>query len=49
MHLEIQKNATRMVLMTIEGLGILAAEAAITAALNVVKDSVNTAVGFSLL
>jgi hypothetical protein len=49
LHLDIQKNATRTVLMTIEGLGILAAEAAITAALNVVKDSVNTAVGFSLL
>lgn len=49
LHLDIQKNATRTMLMTIEGLGILAAEAAITAALNVVKDSVNTAVGFSLL
>ncbi len=49
LHLEIQKNATRMVFMTIEGLGILAAEAAITEALNVVRDSVNTAVGFSLL
>ncbi len=49
LHLEIQKNATRMVLMTIEGLGILAAEAAITSALNVVKDSVNTAIGFTLL
>lgn len=49
LHLDIQKNATRMVLMTIEGLGILAAEAAITAALNEVKESVNTALGFSLL
>ena len=49
LHLDIQKNATRMVLMIIEGLGILAAESAITAALGVVKDSVNSAVGFSLL
>lgn len=49
LHLEMQKNATRMVLMTIEGLGILAAEAAISAALNDVKDIVNTAIGFTLL
>lgn len=49
LHLEIQKNATRTVLLTIEGLGILAAEAAINAALNVVKDAVNTALGFALL
>ncbi|KIN88303.1 hypothetical protein [Thauera sp. SWB20] len=49
LHIEIQKNATRTVLLTLEGLGILAVEAAINAALNVVKDAVNTAVGFALL
>lgn len=49
LHLEIQKNATRTVLLTLEGLGILAVEAAINAALNVVKEAVNTAVGFVLL
>lgn len=49
LHLEIQKNATRTVLLTLEGLGILAVEAAINAALNVVKDTVNTAIGFALL
>ncbi|UUZ70081.1 hypothetical protein LP416_13320 [Polaromonas sp. P2-4] len=49
LHLEIQRNATRTVLLTLEGLGILTAEAAINAALNVVKDSVNTAVGFALI
>lgn len=49
LHLGIQKNATRMVLLTLEGLGILMAEAAINAALNVVKDTVNTALGFVLL
>lgn len=49
LHLDIQKNATRSVLLTLEGLGILAAEAAIHAALNVVKGSVNTALGFSLI
>ncbi|MBI3711558.1 MAG: hypothetical protein HY253_01140 [Burkholderiales bacterium] len=49
LHLEIQKNATRMVFLTLEGLGMLAAEAAINAALNVVKESVNTALGFVLI
>lgn len=49
LHIDIQKNATRIVLLTLEGLGILAVEGAINAALNVVKESVNTAVGFALL
>jgi len=49
LHLEIQKNASRTVLLTIEGLGILAVEAALNAALNVVKDAVNSAIGFALL
>ena len=49
LHLEMQKNATRMVLMTIEGLGILAAEGAINSALNAVKDTVNKEIGFPLL
>lgn len=49
LHLEIQKNASRTVLLTIEGLGVLAVEAALNAALNVVKDAVNTAMGFALL
>lgn len=49
LHLEIQKNASRAVLLTIEGLGVLAAEAALNAALNAVKESVNTALGFVLL
>lgn len=49
LHLEIQRNATRTVLLTVEGLGILAVEAAINAALGVIKQSVNTAIGFALL
>lgn len=49
LHLEIQKNATRTVLLTIEGLGMLAVEGAINSALDVVKGAVNTALGFSLL
>lgn len=49
LQLDIQKNASRAVLLTIEGLGILAAEAAINAALDAVRESVNTALGFTLL
>lgn len=49
LHFQIQQNATRMVLLTIEGLGILAVEQAINAALNVLKDSVNTALDFTLI
>lgn len=49
LHLDIQKNASRMVLLAIEGLGVLAVEDALNAALDVVKDSVNTAIGFTLI
>ncbi|MFQ5709489.1 MAG: hypothetical protein ACE5HO_18690 [bacterium] len=47
--LDIQKNSARMVLLTIEGLGLLTVEAAINAALNVVKDVVNSALGIVLI
>lgn len=49
LHLQIQKNTTRMVLLTAEGLALIAVEAAVNAALNVVKETVNTAIGFALL
>lgn len=49
LHLVIQKNATRTVFLAVEGLGILAVEALINAALDVVKDAVNTALGFELI
>jgi hypothetical protein len=49
LHLDIQKNASRTVLLTVEGLGLLAVEQAINAALRVVKDTVNTALGFVLV
>jgi ABC-type Zn uptake system ZnuABC Zn-binding protein ZnuA len=48
-HFQIQHNATRMVLLTVEGLGIIAVEQAINAALDVLKDTVNTALDFTLL
>ena len=49
LQFNIQKNASRTVLLTIEGLGEIAAEEAINAAMNVVKDTVNTALGFTLI
>jgi hypothetical protein len=49
LHLEIQRNATRSVLLTIEGLGALAAEQAINAALDSVRKAVNKALKFTLL
>ena len=47
--LQMQRNSALSVLLTIEGLGLLAVEAAINAALNAVRSTVNTAVGFALL
>lgn len=47
--LDMQKNASRTVLLSLEGLGILAVEQAINAALGVIKTAVNTALGFALL
>lgn len=49
LHLEIQKNACRSVLLALEGLGLLAVEAALDAALGVVRETVNGALGFALL
>lgn len=49
LHLNIQRNSIQIVLLTIEGLGILAVEAAINAAIDVVKKSVNTAIGWTIL
>jgi hypothetical protein len=41
----LQRNAARTVLLTIEGLGIIAVESAINAALAVVRDTINSALG----
>lgn len=48
-QLDIQKQATRSILLTIEGLGALAVEAAINAALSLAKDAVNSVLGFPLI
>jgi hypothetical protein len=46
---EMKKNTAKIVLLSIEGLGILAVEQAINAALNAVKEAVNGALGFILI
>jgi hypothetical protein len=45
----IHLNTAKIILLTIEGLGILAAEAAINAVLVVLRDTANTALGFELV
>ncbi|MBE0567434.1 MAG: hypothetical protein IH621_15865 [Krumholzibacteria bacterium] len=47
--LRIHRNTTLTVLLTVEGLGVVAVEDAINAALGAVRDVVNTAVGFRLV
>lgn len=49
LHFSIQKNASRTVLLAIEGLGILAVEQAINAALDTVRETVNAAIDFPLI
>tara|TARA_R110002049_G_scaffold278847_1_gene457691 strand:+ start:1493 stop:1825 length:333 start_codon:yes stop_codon:yes gene_type:complete len=46
---EMQKNTARAVMLTLEGMSLLLVEGAINAALEIVKDTVNTALGFVLL
>ncbi|MCK9372617.1 MAG: hypothetical protein M0P91_05425 [Sulfuricurvum sp.] len=47
--LEMQKNTTRAVMLALEGMSLLLVEEAINAALAVVKDSINTVLGFALI
>ena len=49
LHLKMQKNAAQTVLLMVEGLNKLAVEEAVNAAMAVVKESVNTALGFALI
>jgi hypothetical protein len=48
-YIEIQKSSMKIVLLTIEGLGILAVEAAINAVINVIRTTVNNAIGWAIL
>ncbi len=49
LHVQLQRGASRTVLMTVKGLGLLEAEAAINAALDAVRATVNAALPFELL
>ena len=49
LQIEFQKNVLKTILLTEEGLGLLAVEAAIKAALDVVRGVVNRALGFAIL
>ena len=49
LQLQIQKNSARTVLLTLKGIGMLTAEGAINAALEIPRQAVNTALGFTLL
>lgn len=46
---DMQKQASKAVLLTVQGLGLVNAELALNAALGVIKGVVNTAVRFPLL
>jgi hypothetical protein len=47
--LDIQTRASRAVLLAVEGIGIIAAEQAINGAMSIIKDAVNTGLGFKLI
>lgn len=47
--LEMQKQSMQAVLLAVEGIGLIAAQKAINAALAAVSDAVNGAIGFPLL
>lgn len=47
--LNLHKNTAKMVLLSIEVIGIVAAEQAINAALDIVKGPINAALGFGLI
>ena len=47
--LRMKKNTLEIALLTVEGLSLIAVEQTINAALNVVKDAVNSALNFTLI
>jgi hypothetical protein len=49
LHHKIQRNASRSVLLIVEGLGLVAVEQAVNAAMEVLKETVNGALDFALL
>jgi hypothetical protein len=49
LHLRIQKNAAMTVLLTVEGMSLLAVENMINATIRAIRDSVNSSVPFALI
>jgi replicative superfamily II helicase len=49
LHLTIQKESFKTILLSFEGIGIITAEKAINAAINSVKSTINKAIGWRLL
>lgn len=47
--LDIQRSSTRVALLTVKGMELVAVEAAINAAFDTVKSTVNKAIGFALI
>lgn len=47
--MDMQKNAMRSVMLTVEGLGTIAVEQSINAALDVVRNTINTTIGWTIL
>lgn len=48
-HLTIQKESFKTILLSFEGIGIITAEKAINAALSVARNTINKAIGWKLL
>lgn len=46
---ELQQNAMKTVLLTLEGFGMLAVESAVNAAIDAVRELINTALGWKVL
>lgn len=47
--LEMQKNTARTVMLTLEGMGLIMVEEAINAALSIISEVINGALGFQLV
>jgi hypothetical protein len=47
--LNMQKNSAKIVMLSVETMGLVAVENALNAALNILKTTVNTALGFILI
>lgn len=49
LHLTIQKESYKTILLSFEGIGIITAEKAINAALNAIKTTINKSIGWKLI